>query len=70
MKFFKREHEIITGHDITVTSWWGIGDNTWHALTPCYINVFYDWRGILGNSREEAIGNLISYLADQIEDDE
>ena len=70
MKFFRREHENITGHEVTITSWWDISDKTWHALAPRYVNVLYDQRGIRGKSREEAVGSLISYLADQLEDGE
>jgi predicted RNase H-like HicB family nuclease len=70
MKYFERELERIIGYDVTITSWWDTHDETWHALSPKFVSVAHDWRGVTGKSREEAIGNLVSFLADYLEQEQ
>lgn len=70
MKYFELEHDKIIGQNVTITSWWDTHDHTWHALSPKYVSVAYDWRGVTGKSREEAIGNLVSLLADYLEQEQ
>ncbi len=70
MKYFEIEHDTIIGQKVTVTSWWSTGDETWHALSPIYVGTVYDWRGVIGKSRDEAVGNLISFLADYLEQEQ
>lgn len=67
MKHWERESKKVIGQEVIITSWWDITDETWRAQSQSYKTATSDGQVVTGESREEAIGNLVSLLADYLE---
>lgn len=58
MIYFQREIFTVEEEKIVLTSWLDISGNFWRALAPHYLNVVHDWRGVKGETREQALDEL------------